>query len=39
MREMTMLEAEQVSGGLIWAAVRFIGAVASLMYETMSEAK
>jgi hypothetical protein len=39
MREMTMFEAEQVSGGLIRAAARFVFAVASMMYEFMSDAK
>lgn len=38
MYEMNMQEAEQVSGGWVVAAARFIFAVGSLMYETMNEA-
>ncbi len=38
MQEMTMFEAEQVSGGRIMAVLRFIGSAASLMYEFMSDA-
>jgi hypothetical protein len=38
MYEMTMQEAEQVSGGWIIAAARFAFAVGSMMYEFMSDA-